>query len=275
MNRTFVLSLHGPLLASLFWTTACIAEPSRRSTVLPLEAASPLVWPAAFGTSSEARQAAVLISAGEETTLSSRMAGKIKTLNLAIGQRFLAGEVLAELDCQEQEARLQSARAEFLGARETHLAKVKLQGLGAAGELEVTMAAAAADKAQSAVRQQEVQNSFCKVVAPYTGQVARLRAKPFESIAMGQPILEIVAEGRQKAVMHVPSAWLSWLSEGAPVRIAIGDTGREHEARVSKLNSRVDGVSQTLEIEAELIDARDSRLLPGMIGIAYFPQRRR
>jgi len=45
------------------------------------------------------------------------------------------------------------------------------------------------------------------------------------------------------------------------------DTGRSYRASISKVNSRVDGVSQQLELEAR-IENPDARLLPGMVGMA-------
>lgn len=218
------------------------------------------------------REVAVLIAADSEATLSSQMAARVKKVNFGIGQGFKPGDVLIEFDCDEQIAKLQSAQAEYLGARETHITKLKLQGLGAAGELEVTLAAAAAEKAKSAVKQQETLIAFCRITAPYHGQVARLRIKAFENVTVGQPLMEIVDQSRLKAVMHVPSTWLAWLKPGIPVRVKLAETGREHAGRVSKLNSRVDAVSQSIEIEATL-DTKDAKILPGMIGTATFPGR--
>ena len=220
----------------------------------------------------EGRDIAVLIAADSEATLSSQMAARVKKVNFSIGQSFKPGDVLIEFDCDEQLAKLQSAQAEYLGARETHVTKLKLQGLGAAGELEVTLAAAAAEKAKSVVKQQQTQLAFCRILAPYHGQVARLRIKPFENVSAGQPLMEIVDQSKLKAVMHVPSTWVSWLKPGTPLKVKLAETGREHAGRVSKLNSRVDAVSQSIEIEATL-DAKDAKILPGMIGTATFPGR--
>ena len=49
----------------------------------------------------------------------------------------------------------------------------------------------------------------------------------------------------------------------------MGETGQTYQARISRMNSRVDGVSQQLELEAR-IERGDGRLLPGMVGTALF-----
>lgn len=259
MNKTACLSL------SL--TLACASAVAQTP-------ASPASAPASTPTAAEEalREMSALISADSEATLSAQMPGKIARMRYAIGQSFPAGATLVEFDCAEAQARLDAQQAEYLGARETHLAKLKLQGLGAAGELEVTLAAAAAEKAKSFIRQQEAQLAYCKIVAPYAGQVVRLRAREAENVTVNQPVMEIVAQARRKAIVHVPSSWAARIKPGQAFTIRMADSGREYPVRVSRLNGRVDGVSQSLEIEAQFT-GRTEGLLPGMIGQAVFPEQ--
>lgn len=230
---------------------------------------APANTPAA--SSSDGRELTALVTADSEATLSAQMPGKIKRMRYSIGQSFPAGATLVEFDCAEAQARLEAQQAEYLGARETHLAKLKLQGLGAAGELEVTLAAAAAEKAKSFVRQQEAQMAYCTIKAPYAGQVARLRAREAENVTVNQPVLEIVAQSKRKAVVHVPSSWAARIKPGQTFTIRMPDTGNSYPVRVTRLNARVDGVSQSLEVEGQFT-GKTNGLLPGMIGQAVFPE---
>ena len=212
-----------------------------------------------------------LVLAGEETTLSSQMAGRIRQVRVGLGDAVKKGAPLLEFDCSEQQAGLDSAAAEYRAARDTHLARLRLQALGAAGELEVTVAAAAADKARSQVSLRESQITYCRVDAPFPGRVARLRVKSSESVNAGQPLVDIVNPASLKAQMFVPSAWIVWAKPGTRVRLQIKETGQTYRATISKVNSRVDGVSQQLEVEAR-IENPDGRLLPGMVGMAALAQ---
>jgi membrane fusion protein (multidrug efflux system) len=213
----------------------------------------------------------VLVVAGEETTLSSQMAGKIKKVHFGLGDFVAKGAVLVDFDCSEQEAQIQAAEAEYRGLRETHLAKLKLQALGAAGELEVTVAAASADKARSQVDLRESQVAYCRVHAPFSGNIAKLRVKTAESVNLGQPLIELLNTSSLKAQMFVPAGLSSILFPGTPFQVKIDD-GKVFRARVSKTNSRVEGVSQQLEIEGRF-EGPTKGLLPGMVGTAIFPAR--
>lgn len=214
-------------------------------------------------------EVAALVLPAEETVLSSQMAGRIRHVRVGLGDRVKKGARLVEFDCSEQRAQLDAAEAEYRAARETHLARLRLQALGAAGELEVTVAAASADKARSQVALRRSQLAYCRVDAPFSGNVARLRVKASESVNAGQPLVDLVNPAALKAQMFVPAAWVTWLRVGMPVILYIRETGQEFKGRVAKLNSRVDGVSQQLEVEARL-DKGEGRLLPGMVGTASF-----
>jgi RND family efflux transporter MFP subunit len=217
----------------------------------------------------QAGEVAAIVQATEETTLSAQMAGRILKIHIGLGEQARAGARLLEFDCSEGQAQLLAAEAEFRGARETHLARLRLQALGAAGELEVTLAAAAAEKARSQVDLRKAQLAYCHVNAPFPGRIARLRVKASESVQIGQAMIDMVNPAALKIQMFVPAAWSVWLRPNLPFELKIKETGRSYPARVSKLNSRVEGVSQQLEVEARL-DGNSAGLLPGIVGVAVF-----
>jgi RND family efflux transporter MFP subunit len=256
------------LLLGVLLATCCdaLAQQNASGPVLVPQKASE---PAADKRETPEPEIAALIVAGQETTLSSQMAGRIRKLNIGLGQAVKTGAHLIEFDCSEQQAQLEAARAEYRGARETHLARLRLQALGAAGELEVTVAAAAADKARGQLEVRRAQLAYCTVQAPFSGNVARLRVKAAESVSVGQPLVDLVNPASLKAQMFVPASWIAWLEPGARLTIHVRETGQSFAAEVSKLNSRVDGVSQQLELEAR-IEKGSAGLLPGMVGYAVF-----
>ena len=223
-------------------------------------------------TSMDERDISVLVTSGNETTLSSQMSGRIKKVYFGLGDTIAAKALMMEFECEEQEAQFQSAEAEYRGARETHLTKLRLQALGAAGELEVTVAAAAADKAKSQVVLRESQLAYCKVIAPFGGRLVKQRVKQSESVQAGQPLVDLVNPGALKAQLYVPATWLTWLKTGMQFSVKTAPDGPVYRARISKLNARVEGVSQSLELEGRF-EGSTQGLLPGMVGTAVFANR--
>lgn len=238
----------------------------------PASAPSPALETAKESVQRDEGEIPVLVRAGEDTTLSSQMAGKILRVHVGLGDAVRAGARLIEFDCAEQRAQQQAAEAEYRGARETHLSRLRLQALGAAGELDVTLAAASAEKARGQLALRESQTAYCIVLAPFSGKVARLRVKVAESVPAGHVLLDLVNPASLRGQLFVPAAWATWLKPNAPFEIRFRDSGQSYKARISKLNARVEGVSQQLEVEARFEGAA-AGLLPGMVGVAVFSSR--
>ncbi|MNG10591.1 hypothetical protein D3C84_940700 [compost metagenome] len=59
-----------------------------------------------------------------------------------------------------------------------------------------------------------------------------------------------------------------------PLQVSIHETGKTYPAHVSGINSRVDAVAQTVELEARL-DNKYPDLMAGMSGTAQFDQAAR
>jgi hypothetical protein len=133
---------------------------------------------------------AALILAGEEGTLSSQMAGRISSIKVGLGDGFKKGSALIEFDCSEQRAQLQAADAEYRGARETTWRGCACRRSGAAGELDVTLAAAAAERARSQVDFRRAQMALL----PGEGAVRRQRRaaarQAVRKRAAGQPLID-------------------------------------------------------------------------------------
>jgi membrane fusion protein, multidrug efflux system len=211
----------------------------------------------------------VLLVPDKETTISSTMAARIVTFNGTLGQYFRAGETLVVFDCEEALARVEMSKAELAGAIDQHEAKVKMQGLEQASDVEVALAASSANKAKAQLSLNQAQVSQCRIYAPWSGRVAKTIAKNHMTVTPGQPLMELVNSGPLKLKLNAPSKLISRLKTGTKFNVLIDETGKQYIATVSAVNSRVDPVSQTVEIEARMVKSYPE-LLSGMSGEADF-----
>ena len=219
------------------------------------------------GTAVDPNSIRVLLSPELETTLVSGMAGSILTLNASLGATVTKGSSIVSFDCREGSAKLRMAEAEFASARETLETKKRLRKLDAAGDMEVSLAAAGADRANAAIGVSRAQLSQCTVTAPFSGRIVKVHVKPYQGVNIGTPLVEMVNDGPLKLRLNVPSKLLRTLHVGTPFEVDIEETGKTYPAKITAINARVDAVAQTVELEAG-IDGRPSELLVGMTGIA-------
>lgn len=211
----------------------------------------------------------VLLAPELETTLSSQMSGTLGELQTSLGKQVAKGAVLAQFDCREGMARSKVTSAEMAMAEQNLQAKQHLRNLQAVGDLEVAMAATEVQKADGARALAQAQTSYCKVLAPFSGRVAQVYAKPFQTLNTGMPLFDLVSDGALKVRLNVPSSLLPTLKDNMPLEVSIAETGKTYSAHISAINARVDAVAQTVELEARL-DANHPELVAGMSGVARF-----
>lgn len=210
-----------------------------------------------------------LLTPNRETTIASTIAGRIKYLRSNLGQAFNAGAQLVSFDCTQSIARVEIAKATLASAIDEHEAKVKMQGLDQASDLEVSLAASATNKARAELKLNRAMVAECSIIAPWSGRVAQAHVKNNMTVTPGQPLLDIVDDGPLKIKLNIPSQLLSELKVGNQFNVTIDETGKSYPASISAINSRIDPVSQTVEIQATMKKTHEE-LLAGMSGTADF-----
>ncbi len=211
----------------------------------------------------------VLLAAELETTLSSQMNGTLSNFQVSLGQPVAQGAELATFSCREASARSRVASAELTMAKQNHDAKINLRRLDAVGDLEVAVAETEVQKAQGAQHVSYAQSGYCRLQAPFSGRIAKVYVKPYQTVAAGTALVDLVSEGALKVRLNVPSRLLPLLKQGLPLQVSITETGKLYPATVSAINARVDAVAQTVELEAHL-DTSYPELVAGMSGTASF-----
>lgn len=277
MNRKQDIMRAASLYAGLFLTLSANAQTLAQPTNVAYRPSVGTATAATAATTAAAAPAPVSAASAEtvrallippaETTLSSPVVGTIKAINAVLGSSFSKGQTLIEFECDEPKARLAMAQAELTGAVEQHEAKLRMQGLEQASEVEVALAASAVAKARAQAALNQAQIAQCTVTAPWAGRVSRLTGRSFMSVTPGQPLLDIVRAGPLKLKLNAPSRWVAQIQPGKVMQVTVDETGKTYPARIARVNSRVDAASQTVELEAQM-NASFAELLPGMSGVA-------
>lgn len=252
-------------------TSLAADGPMPRIPFLPGE--TPTVRPAAepdreTGTEEE-YSVRVLLSAPRAARISSQMRGRVEEIAVDMGDSFNEGDLLVRFACDHQMADQSSDRARLEKARKTLAAQEQLQHLDAVSSLDVELAKVDVKVARAEVEKSEATVSDCRILAPYEGRVVRVNANEYEIVDPGVDLLQIVESGTLKLEALIPSSWLVWLKKGDTFKVIVDELGLAVDAHVTALGSRVDPVSQTIAIQAE-IHGNPPDLLPGMSGDARF-----
>lgn len=205
------------------------------------------------------------------TVLSSEIAGKISALPFREGERFREGDEIAAIDCATYEARLDLASAKASAASRKLEAVRVLDQRKAVGRVDVDVALSEFEAAEAERKMARTDVGRCSIRAPFSGQVAELRVKRFQSVGAAEPVIEVLDASDLEIEMLVPSSWLSWLASDAPFTLTVEELQRDYAATVTRIVPRIDPVSQTVKIFGR-VNGAHPELLAGMSGIVQISQ---
>jgi RND family efflux transporter MFP subunit len=249
-RRSFRRSLKRSDFFSLLCLCALATGPSKSAELEKLEVRAQLV-------------------AHQSVVFSSEIAGKILSLPFREGETFALGQEIAAIDCATYRARLAQSNAQVNRAKRKIEAIRLLEKRGATGKIDLDLADIDVDAAEAEKELAEIDVARCSINAPFSGRVAELKAKRYQYVTVGQPILDVLNHRDLELEAIAPSRWLSWLKAGTIFEVRIDELDRTFRAVVTRLGGRIDPVSQSMTIFAQ-IDGNFPELVPGMSGLARF-----
>lgn len=212
----------------------------------------------------------VQLSAVQQTTLSSGIAARINTLTVKEGDRVKQGATLLSFDCTMLKEKLNYASANEQAARKKLAVANRLDRLNSISVSDVEQARSAVSMAQAESGVNRAMLDRCVLKAPFSGRVTETLVRNWETVPEGKPLLTLYDDSAFELEMIVPSRWLRWLKAGTPFTVALDETGESYPAKIVRLSSAVDPVSQSVKVFGRIEEKGDGLLLPGMSGAAQF-----
>ncbi|GED21231.1 efflux RND transporter periplasmic adaptor subunit [Halomonas halmophila] len=219
--------------------------------------------------SEEGGEVPAVVRAQDEAEFSSILAGTVKALPFKEGETFAKGDLLVELDCDEQLAQVQAASADYQAASAEYRSRQALLDRGAIGRVEVEVARARAAEARAQRQLAQARVSGCEITAPFAGRVADLSVNAFEYVEPSQPLLHVVSTQKPTVELQAPAEWLRWIEEGTQGRVRFDAAEGWFDIRITGIGATVDPVSKTVDLTAAF-QKKVPGILPGMSGIARF-----
>jgi membrane fusion protein (multidrug efflux system) len=199
------------------------------------------------------------------TMLAAEINAKVQSLPFKEGQAFEFGAALVVFDCVVQKAQLARVLAELEIAKRNADTNERLLKLGNISRVQAENSLSEYARSQAHVDELTAIVNKCEIVAPYSGKIAEQRARVEQFVQVGQPVLEILDDSGLELEFIVPSLWAPWLKPGHVFTIEIDETSKTYPAIVTRVAARIDSVSQTFKVVAQ-IDGEFADLTPGMSG---------
>ena len=169
----------------------------------------------------------------EQSKLAFEIPGKIKIINVDVGDEVQEGEILAKLDNREAQARLNQVKASFDLATQVF---DRFQDLRKQGHISIQEL----DKAQSDLTIAKSEYEFFKVkleqtnlISPYSGIIQNRFLDSGSVINQGVPILEIIDSNYVEAHISLPVIYLKDMKIGDEYNFKVN--GKDTNAIFSRL----------------------------------------
>jgi RND family efflux transporter MFP subunit len=251
----------GLVLGCVLWLSGCskpapVAEPIRSVKVVTVGA--------------DALQSRVTyaaeIRARVESRLGFRVAGKIVSRRVEVGQRVQAGQVLAEIDAQDYKLSQAAAKAQWQSAQtQLELAAADFrrykalrdQSFISDAELErreTTLKAAQAlvDQARAQLHVQGNQADYARLLADQSGVVTAIEAEVGQVVTAGMPVIRLAQDGPRDVVFAMPEDQVARVKSGQVMQVQGWGQGASWQAGVREIAASADPLTRTYTVKLAL-----------------------
>ena len=197
-----------------------------------------------------------------ESPMGFRVAGKVLTRAVDVGDRVEQGQVLARLDDSDLLLSLQSALAEQAAAQtdlaraaaavqrtrrlkdEGHVAQAALDG----AESDAAGAEGRLDRANSAVDLARNALAYTTLTADAPGVVTAIAAEAGQVVAAGQPVVTLARTDRLEAEIALPEQRRADLAKGKASAVLWGEEGTAYPLTLREVSPDVDPATRTYAV---------------------------
>ncbi|HZF31606.1 MAG TPA: efflux RND transporter periplasmic adaptor subunit [Gammaproteobacteria bacterium] len=217
-----------------------------------------------------------------EADLGSKVSGEVTELDVDIGSRVKAGQVLARMAVPELIQARNAAAAQVAALRSAYERTAALAERNSVTQKSLAEAKARLDGAIAAEAEAQAQMGYATIQAPFDG-VVTLRAidrgdmvyQAGSPKGSGQPLLRIAQVDVIRVKTYVPERDSIWVDAGDPATVAFEALpGTTFQGKVARLSGALDPATRTMLVEIDLPNA-DGRIRPGFYGRTEIALERR
>lgn len=223
------------------------------------------------------------ITVRRQASLSPRVPGLVLVADAELGDVVEAGDTLVQLDSTLAEIELSLLESDLALARaEKEDARRLLEEAHKLGdsnfprserlsrETDLEMAEVSVLRAKAAVEAEREEVRRHKVIAPFSGIVARKLAEMGEWVETGDPVIELVGREHVRLEVSVPQEQIQVALQTETVEIRLpGLPDSEITGRVAALSPSVEPGTRSLVVRVEIENPPET-LKPGMSAVAVF-----
>ncbi len=187
-----------------------------------------------------------------------KVSGRVLEYHATPGALVKAGDLLARLEVQEIQAKVDQAMATLDQTQRDFERQKVLIATSATSRQEYDAAQARLKVAEAGLSEAETMMGYARVTAPFDGVITRKLADVGDLAMPGKPLLEIESPTALRFEADLPEALLEHVIMGAMMKVSVASVEKPIEATVSEIAPVADPSSRTFMVKLDL---------PGVAGL--------
>ncbi|HEX2615960.1 MAG TPA: efflux RND transporter periplasmic adaptor subunit, partial [Flavobacteriales bacterium] len=193
------------------------------------------------------------VRADKAATLTAMGGGRVRKVNVQVGDQVRQGQRLVTLDNDMAQEQLDQAEAARELARTAFEKQERLWQQKIGSEMQYLQAKSQKEQAEAAVKTLEEQWRLSNIDAPFSGIVDEVMLREGDMAAPGLPVIRIVDLTGAQLEADVPESYLSRIKKGAPVLVvfpSIEDTVKN--AQLDHVGDYIDPANRTFKVTVRM-----------------------
>lgn len=221
----------------------------------------------------ETIEVAADVAGARRATLAAEVDGTVEAIEVDLGDRVSAGEVLIRIDTRSIATEVEEAEANYAQAEEDAARAEALFEKRSITRDRLTTARTALEVSRARLESVRIRLAKSTIRAPWAGEIAERMIEVGDFVDVGQGVLELVQTDRLKVRAEVAAEDAQHIQAGESATLRLQALpGETFEAKIVRIGASLSSTSRTLPIEVEL-ENPGGRLKPGMFGRLTLPRR--
>jgi len=209
-----------------------------------------------------------ILEADLESAVTSKASGIVLKVNVEVGDKVKAGDVLAVLESDVQQLNYQSAKANYQKVLNNFERAKSLLKKGLANKESVDNLKFESQALKTRLQQAKLDLDFTKITAPISGVVTKRNIKKGNLIQTNTQVYEIVNFDSLQAVINVPEDKWNVFKKGLEVDFLFTSMSQKVKGHILRIDPIVDSTTGTFKVVIALDEGTSSqyKLRPGLFG---------
>ncbi len=209
-----------------------------------------------------------ILEADLESAVTSKASGIVLQINVEVGDKVEAGDVLAVLESEVQQLQYESANANYQKSLNNYQRAKSLLKKGLANKESVENLKFETRSLKTNLSQAKLDLDFTKITAPISGIITKRSIKKGNLIQLNTQVYEIVDFDSLQAVINVPEDKWRLFKKGLDVNFKFTGLEQDIAGKIIRVDPIVDSSTGTFKVVMDIDQSQEqvNNLRPGLFG---------